>query len=490
MNLLRIRLALIPGAILLILAGCQTSGRLSQEERAVEEISFFQGQEDADEAVRRMEKVEKDYREKGEALPEELQELYAGLLLTAGNYEAALDRAQALLEANPEDVEALITKAAVLLGKGKMEEARIPAEKAASLAPENGEVQVVNGRIALAREEYSAAEEWFSKALEGDSENLVALLGKAAVLQERGDKKQDEQALKLLSRAEEIAPGFAYIYADKAAIERKYGWVNRALEDLNRAVELEPGNPWHYLDRSRLYLTSRNEPGMAEEDFRRVTELKPENPLAWSYLGDIYRNRGALGQAGAAYRKVLDLEPGFERVYAPYGQVLFLQERWEEAHGMFDRAWERSRGVHSYALMAALCLHRKGDPKKAANYINGKRSRIPRDSLLYEAARYMVSGGSDYYLQSAIDEASDWRLRQRGLFYLGEMYLVKGRERAALSTFQTIESGTNRAVRSGDSALDQYLKQFDTPPSGGNEMEVELALAELEKLRKGENNNE
>jgi len=66
--------------------------------------------------------------------------------------------------------------------------------------------------------------------------------------------------------------------------------------------------------------------------------ISPDYAFAHFNLGNVYKYRGKLGEAEAAFRRVVALNPGDAGAHGNLGAVLQEQDRHEDARGAFDKA--------------------------------------------------------------------------------------------------------------------------------------------------------
>lgn len=128
-----------------------------------------------------------------EAGDDDSAEIYA----LRGDAYQAIDRADKAeaqwaegLEYYPKSPELLVNMARVKFQAENVEEASALAAEAAALAPKSRDVMVLNGDLALSKNEDAAALSWFEKATKAYPKDLQAQLGKAAALSDLGRKKE------------------------------------------------------------------------------------------------------------------------------------------------------------------------------------------------------------------------------------------------------------------------------------------------------------
>lgn len=129
----------------------------------------------------------------------------------------------------------------------------------------------VEGYMAASQEDYDAAEDCFSAAIDRNSEFEAAW-------KQRGD-------MKLISGAS------------------KY-----AIEDYNKAIELDPSYAAAFLKRSQAWL-DQNDSDKAQKDLDAVNEMDPNSPEVLMLAASILEKQGRIDDAIASYDKVLSNAP-------------------------------------------------------------------------------------------------------------------------------------------------------------------------------------
>jgi tetratricopeptide (TPR) repeat protein len=115
-------------------------------------------------------------------------------------------------------------------------------------------------------------------------------------------------AIGLLNRAVEAAPGFALAVAEWAQLLQREGRSETALQLLDsRALEF-PEAAWPLSIKAALLdADHRTEDSLAVHD--KLVALIPHIAIAWLNYGHALRTVGRTGEAVSAYRKAIELEP-------------------------------------------------------------------------------------------------------------------------------------------------------------------------------------
>lgn len=143
-----------------------------------------------------------------------------------------------------------------------------------------------------------------------------------------------------LEKALSLDPDLGEAFATRGFIRMFHKWDwNGAEEDLRRAIDLNPG----YATAHQWYATLlmiRSRPKEAAAMLERAIDLDPISANLYSDLAQARYYSGDLVQAEASARRALEIAPDFVNVHGYLSDILFMQERYEEAfheQGIFGR---------------------------------------------------------------------------------------------------------------------------------------------------------
>jgi tetratricopeptide (TPR) repeat protein len=130
-----------------------------------------------------------------------------------------------------------IARAKTLVSLARMEEAQNAANAAVQADPRNVDALTFRARLALSMLQSAAAERDLNAALILDARNPVLLATRAEVLLGKGETRA---ALQDVMAAQELRPGDFDVLWIKARVYMALGQLDRAEEDLGRALLVEP----------------------------------------------------------------------------------------------------------------------------------------------------------------------------------------------------------------------------------------------------------
>jgi len=269
----------------------------------------------------------------------------------------------------PENADALVDYAALLLQEGKPKEAQVFAERAIQLSPGSARTQYMLGSALYQLQDYAAAREPLEKAVVADPKFEIGYLLGITYLRlqdlNRATLLFEEMTLGLGNTAEiHILFGRAYREAD---------YLDQAIGELQKALAKDPKTKVaHYLmamaylerdgdsgfgeavpeleaelkvnpDDTRTHYMigyialKRHDARQAERELERAVELDPENPDPLISLGQVYQEAGRLPEAEKAFRRSIaatkdPAHNGYQvnRAHYALGRILLQSGREDE----------------------------------------------------------------------------------------------------------------------------------------------------------------
>jgi DNA-binding winged helix-turn-helix (wHTH) protein/TolB-like protein/Flp pilus assembly protein TadD len=175
-----------------------------------------------------------------------------------------------------------------------------------------------------------------------DAYGLLGLFGTEPVQQAYLGSK--EAALKALRLDDSLAEA----HTSLAMLSFYYEWDwQRAEQEFRRAIALNPNYPvahaWYGLNLAAL---GRNPEALNE--VLRAEELDPLSSIVNTHVGRVNYFSRRYDQAIEAYRKVIDLDPGFERAHMRLGMVYAAQRDFDGAIRQLQAAQRLSVPDSSY----------------------------------------------------------------------------------------------------------------------------------------------
>lgn len=325
-----------------------------------------------------------------------------------------------LLEADPEDAEAMALEGLLCLRRGKPDEAVEVLERARALAPG---LALIYANLALAYRSVERQEDaieaarrcvaldpdhlphydvlgqlWLDKGRKGeairvwteallrDPRRLGTYLQLGAVLQQAGKL---DQAIKLYQEG-------AQVVADPEGLrERLYEMFLAsqqpalALEQAE-ALRRSRGNHSDILLQGRcLLMLGRFE--QAEQAFLDALAMEPERWEVHFHLGEVYQVLQKAEDAEDFYLSAIRLEPRAWQAHNGLGQLWLHLHRYEEAMGCLRQAQRLAPQRPEPLLNLALCHALQSQPKEASDLAQQVQSISPKGSASYEEAGRLIA---------------------------------------------------------------------------------------------------
>ncbi len=258
--------------------------------------------------------------------------------LERGETEALFDRIE-----SPEKgvAQALFDMARILTRDYSDESARIFAQMAYYLNPEDSDITMTLAQISARNERYEDAIGFYQSIKPEDKNFLQAKRDAADLLEEEGRSAEALTELQQLVDAHgdldaRIQIGDIHRRSEnfKAAIAA----YNRAAEEFTDGV---PADYWHLLYLRGMAYEQDGNWNKAEADLKAALAFQPDNPYVLNYLGYAWADKGEnLEDAQKMIRKAVSLKPDDGYITDSLGWVLFRMNRFEEAVPFLEQAVE------------------------------------------------------------------------------------------------------------------------------------------------------
>jgi tetratricopeptide (TPR) repeat protein len=253
-----------------------------------------------------------------------------------GKRDLAMQRYVAILQDDPENIDALYYVAVLALQEGQIAEGIRVIERALAVGPPQG--------------------------------RLYNLLGQAHLR-----LNQDAEALKNFDRAIECEPTFADAYGNRANLLADTGRLDEAVTAFDQALALRPNNAEDLCNRASVLADlGRLEEALA--GYERAITLMPELVYAHFNRANALRDLRRLDEALAGYERILAMRPDFVDAHVNCALTLRRLGRGEEALARIDCAHTLRPNDPTILVNRAHILHALGrDELAEAEYQNALR---------------------------------------------------------------------------------------------------------------------
>lgn len=350
------------------------------------------------------------YRALAERHPDNLEIQYsiALLLKVTGDYQAALEQLEPLLEEAPEFQPALVLKGDLLYQTGQKEAALDHLLRNTRRYPDNRQMGTLYGRMLIGEGELRAAQDEFARLIQRFPDVPGLRLSHALVALENGDTEvAREQLERLIEQGHHTNEAHYYLgrIADEAGnIERAIGYY----EQVNQGTHFFPA-----LSRASLLKAER---GQLEEVRQNLQTLRQNNPdkaetfwlLEINLLLDTNHDEEALEAANEALdtfpdnvrilyaramlldgrtnlegaerdlRRILEIEPDNAVALNALGYILTTRtDRLDEAHDLIERALALDPDNPAILDSMGWVLFKQGKTREALDYLRRAYEAFP-----------------------------------------------------------------------------------------------------------------
>lgn len=254
----------------------------------------------------------------GGAVSSEVSQLVA--LLNDGKTNEALALGQELMKKTSTELPEVMHLMGVTYSRiGKYAEAEPLLKRAAELEPDQVEVAASLGTMYLemarakarakedAKSAFTEAEKWLGKAVTGTQPPPTALLNNYTIALEGAGRTAE--ALQMMERVSQADPSNVAVRLRMAALLRKNGQADKALEVLNTLPGGSDPRAVDSLYNVALDYYNAEDYESAMSALKRAEELKADHALVQRLLGRVYYVAGDFGNAVRHLKKFLELDP-------------------------------------------------------------------------------------------------------------------------------------------------------------------------------------
>jgi Flp pilus assembly protein TadD len=178
----------------------------------------------------------------------------------------------------------------------------------------------------------------WSDVLRKDPTNPRAYTSLGAQFLEKEDYKGAQE---MLEKALELAPTNSYAYMLRGYLNFVLDRDDRALSDFTNALRLDPHLPYNFFYRGELY-RKVGQYDKALTDYQSALRLKHHFIDAHFGIAMVHKERGEIGAATEACKKLIEMDRSDPRGYGCLGQLLLEQKRFPEALEIYQKGVAQS----------------------------------------------------------------------------------------------------------------------------------------------------
>ena len=252
----------------------------------------------------------------------------------AGNLLEAEKLYREVLQANPDNSDALHLLGQIAGGAGKLEAADALIARAVQCSPAVPYYRFSHGVILRERGRIGDAMAAFDAVLRLQPDFAEAHNHRGAILK---DRERPNEALVAFDEAVRLKPDFAEAHNNRGGALKDLGRLQEALAACGEAVRLQPDFPAAHYNRA-IILTKLNRPDEALAAFDAALAIRPDIAEAHFSRGVILQDKGRLTDALAAFEAALRINPDYAQAHNNRGGVLRAQGKYVDALTAFDAA--------------------------------------------------------------------------------------------------------------------------------------------------------
>jgi tetratricopeptide (TPR) repeat protein len=385
----------------------------------------------------------------------------ATLAVSQGNRQDADKWLGEALAKEPNNVDALNTKAQFLVGDRKFDEALVAADAAAKADASSARAHYLRGTALAAGNHFDDAVAALNEAIRLNPKYVSAQLELAQVERARGERAAAVEASKQavgsapadpvarlilvrnlianreLARAETELTALLKQYPNVGAVHAQMGLVQQAAHNdtagarrsFERALQLDPKSTEALTGLVGLDLLVAKKPADAFARIDAALKAAPDDPDLLMLAGRTYTSTKDYAKAEASYRRVMEIAPQRLGAYTALGQLLVTQARVDDALKEFDAFLAQQPKSAGTLTLTGMLLRGQGKLVEAQQRYERAVEADPRAAVAANnlAGLYAESGSNlDAALklaQNAVAEAPDEPAFNDTLGYV---YLKKG----------------------------------------------------------------
>jgi predicted O-linked N-acetylglucosamine transferase (SPINDLY family) len=281
-----------------------------------------------------------------------------------GNIAEARNRYQRILEAEPEQVEALYRLGLLDCREGRFDAGVQRMGRAVALAPNYSEALYNLGVACMDNGDAQGAIVAYRRATAVAPGFALAWYNLGLAL--NGQRSYGE-AIEAFRSAIALKPDYPEAHCNLGVALEQQGMPQAAIAAYRQAAALNPSLPEAHFNLGR---TLQAMPGCLDEAigcFRQAVLQRPTFAAAWCHLGDALTRKGQPDEIIFAFRQALALQPNHAEAHFNLGVALWQKGQIEEAIAAYRKAIALKPAFAGACCRLASALKDQGDLRAAAN---------------------------------------------------------------------------------------------------------------------------
>jgi len=272
------------------------------------------------------------------------KELQKGLQLhQAGKLPEAGEIYKKILEADPENVDALNLMGVLLQAGGQLDTAIVLLEQATKLAPDYAAPLVNLGNALQLAGKAGEAVEAFEKAMALEPAQPEAANNLASALNDLG---RHEDAVRACQAALKLKPGFAEAYNNMGNAQAALGRPEEAEESYKKALEINPTQATALFNLGNA-LVDQDRTEDALEQYRKAVALDNANAEKHYNYANTALELDLYEQAAESFQNAIDIDEDYLDAHCNLGSALQSLGRLDEAIASYRHALKMAGAKHA-----------------------------------------------------------------------------------------------------------------------------------------------
>jgi tetratricopeptide (TPR) repeat protein len=283
-----------------------------------------------------LEQAERIYRAILQVQPQQVDALHLlGLLAyQVGQHAQARACIGQALRLRPDFAEAHYNLGNVLRDQGQLAEAQTCYRQALRLKPDYAKAHYNLGNVLKAQGQLAEAQACYQQALHLEPVFAEAHYNLGVVLHDQG---QLAEAQACYQQALRLKPDLAAAHNNLGHVLHKQGRLTEAQASYQQALRYQPDSiEAHY--NLGVVLQEQGQLAEAQASYERALRLKPDLAAAHNNLGHLLQEQEQLEEARACYQQAVRLQPDFVEAYSNLGSILPDLGQLEEARACLHQA--------------------------------------------------------------------------------------------------------------------------------------------------------
>ena len=342
---------------------------------------------------------------------------------TTGNLDKAIAEYTALYQEHPQDIQVKKNYIQLLIERNRFDEATKLNDEILQANPHDNDALVSRSEMQISGGNLKDAIATLQAVIKNDPKNGQAHYSLGVALDKSGDPQGAETEWVEAAR---LRPDLVDAQRSLAGAALRRGDPNRLAQAASQIISLQPSSPEGYVLRA-LSEINRNQLTAAETDIRKAIDIAPQSSLAYVQLGNLKFTEKQYGDAAKAYQQALDLNANSKDALRGLMNTYIAQKQIDRAIAVANAQIAKSPNNSGfYDLLGSALFHVKKDLNGAeaafskALSLDGKNSDALIRLIKCRRQKEFGSGACDL-------PAGDPSQPQAAEFYilLGELYQSK-----------------------------------------------------------------